>query len=110
MTMKMASRRSQRATSTCTVVSTFRGAPPHVSEGSAAPLLCANVDERMENEKAAHINLLFADVSIRAFELAVTLKLSHYSVPTFSTRVNAVCVTNAWFSHIPVLAFMAAPI
>ena len=28
----------------------FRGAPPHVSEGSAAPLLCANVYESVENE------------------------------------------------------------
>ena len=39
---------------------------PRVSEGSAAPLLCANVVyESMENEKAAHINLSdFADVSI----------------------------------------------
>ena len=30
---------------------TFRGAPPHVSEGSAAPLLCANVYESVEMER-----------------------------------------------------------
>ena len=63
------------------------------------------------NEKAAHINLsettLICWCQHSSFELAVTLKLSHYSVTTFSTRVNAVCVANAWFSHIPVLAFMA---
>ena len=31
-------------------MSDYRGAPPHVSEGSAAPLLCANVYESVENE------------------------------------------------------------
>ena len=64
----------------------FRGAPPHVSEGSAAPLLCANVYESVENEIS---NTLICWCQHSSIELAFTLKLSHYSVRTFSTRVNA---------------------
>ena len=54
-------------------ISFFRGAPPHVSEGSAAPLLCANVYESVENEKAAHINLLMSAEFIESLVNVVIL-------------------------------------
>ena len=51
----------------------------------AQPLYYARMYKSVENEKAAHINLLMSALIRVTFELAITLKLSHYSVMTFST-------------------------